>query len=76
MKFSAKFGTEQDRKELFQEWARGGWEKGDGTTVDEHERGDRAGWWENETNDLGYDINILKYLMKQEAWGRKRLAEY
>eukprot|EP01050_Picozoa_sp_SAG11_P068940 SAG11_NODE_49995_length_115_cov_297.625000_1_plen_37_part_11 len=37
MKFSAKFGTEQDRKELFQEWARGGWEKGDGTTADEHE---------------------------------------
>eukprot|EP01050_Picozoa_sp_SAG11_P033071 SAG11_NODE_11052_length_785_cov_377.650655_2_plen_103_part_01 len=76
MKFSAKFGTEAERKTLFEEWAGGGWQKGDGTTADEHERGDRPGWWENETNDLGFDIGILKHLATQTAWGRWRLAEY
>eukprot|EP01047_Picozoa_sp_COSAG01_P088595 COSAG01_NODE_20918_length_928_cov_0.697226_1_plen_282_part_01 len=76
MKFTATFGTEEDRKELFQSWARGGWEKGDGTMSKEHERGDRPNWWEDETNDLGLDINYLVHLAKKTAWGRRRIAEY
>ena len=73
MKFSCTF---DDRRDMFEEWADGGWEKPDGTVTDSHERGSRNGWWDGEKKDLGYDIGYLRVLAKKAAWGRKRLAEF
>eukprot|EP01051_Picozoa_sp_SAG22_P000237 SAG22_NODE_4_length_44774_cov_362.122149_58_plen_524_part_01 len=73
MKFSCTF---RERKQMFEEWADGGWQRPDGTMTNTHERGSRPGWWNAEKKPLGLDIGYLRHLARQTDWGLRRLAEY
>eukprot|EP01051_Picozoa_sp_SAG22_P008668 SAG22_NODE_677_length_7962_cov_53.676078_1_plen_1038_part_00 len=74
MKFSCKFGTEQERYDMFEEWGFGGWKYGEDWEHYGHRP--KPGWWEGEHKDLEYDLDYMRHLAKKTDWGAKRIAEF
>jgi hypothetical protein len=75
MKFSAKFGTEEFRMNMFDEWSQGVWL--DGAVASNYNAGEMPlGEWNGFNTNLKLDVGYLRHLARKTDWGRRRLAEF